>query len=753
MLGFLTELERQGFIERVSQPDSPWRAQERFLAAWLGQAGDHMSVLREARIVVAGLEPWGATIACELAVSGVGRLHLCDDGVVGEYDLLATRALSPDARGRPRPQALAETLGRRAPATELSFGSLDDLKLAQDGDCDLVVGALAPDEIGSWLTVARTCHQAGARSLSGCLQGREAVVGPLVTPGQTPCWNCFRLRRLANVPRPEDERTFQDAVLENPPPPHPRAYLAPMPPLVGELIALEVVKYLVGGMSPLVGRVLIYDLMSGESALHTLVRVPWCEVCAQSGPGSRGASPSPPLRGGLPIPLRGGGLPIEAGEPDEPRREAKGPNPDEAVEPGELRDLLAGWVDSRVGLVNRLIVSRPKADEPQLPFFSWAILSAFSESRHRGWQPRHGFGKGVTKVEAALSAVGEAIERYSACQWPAAVHRAPLAALEGDVLDPRDLALYADEQYARPGFPYARFDSERAIDWVRGRWLDDGSPVWVPALAAYLHYPARPAETFCGVTSNGLAAGGSAANAELRATLELLERDSLMLAWLSRSPPRPLSVDHSLDDAAAEALRQLKRYAPELEFYLLDCEVPVSVVACLSVGDGERWPGVAVGLGADLSPTAAVRKAILEQAQVGLSLRRAMRVGNVEVPGSAKEIRSELDHMNYYVPAERADALAFWRTSVREPVELRSLAEPEANSLSTLRSLLQESALRIALADVTAPDVAESPFRVARALAPGVQQIHFGFGEAQLGNPRLRARAVGGLNPDPHPLG
>ncbi len=56
------------------------------------------------------------------------------------------------------------------------------------------------------------------------------------------------------------------------------------------------------------------------------------------------------------------------------------------------------------------------------------------------------------------------------------------------------------------------------------------------------------------------------------------------------------------------------------------------------------------------------------------------------------------------------------------------------------------------MADLTTPDLAGSPFRVARALGPDFQQIHFGHRLARLGNPRLAALAPRGCNPDPHPL-
>ena len=103
------------------------------------------------------------------------------------------------------------------------------------------------------------------------------------------------------------------------------------------------------------------------------------------------------------------------------------------------------------------------------------------------------------------------------------------------------LALYEDSQYALPDFPYARFEPTQPIHWTRGNWLDTGEPVWVPALPTYFNFHPPRHELCCQVSSNGLAAGVDLADAALRATLELVERDAFMLTALSpaREENRP----------------------------------------------------------------------------------------------------------------------------------------------------------------------------------------------------------------------
>ena len=156
----------------------------------------------------------------------------------------------------------------------------------------------------------------------------------------------------------------------------------------------------------------------------------------------------------------------------------------EARDTGELRALLAGVVDARAGIVTRLIVRpSPSAVEPELPIGALAILARGVEGACARHGVEMGSGKGTSNVGALVSAVGEAVERYSAARVhrPSLV-RAAVAELREDFLAPADLCPYADAQYTEPGFPCVRLSPLQPIDWARGTWLDSGAPVLVPAL-------------------------------------------------------------------------------------------------------------------------------------------------------------------------------------------------------------------------------------------------------------------------------
>ncbi len=726
---FLDLLERRGLLERLpDSEDDPlqarWRSQERFFRAWTDRPGESARRLREAHVLIAGLEAWGVVATVELAAAGVGILHVLDDGHVVPEDLLAVRLWGTGHLGRARGQVLAEVLSATAPWCQVTTGLPIPTKapeLAHEG-WHLMLSAMSPDDLGRLKDLAHFAHDAGLVSLFGSLQGTEATVGPVVVPGQTACWNCCRLRLLACADQTREAHALQEALLQRRAASHPPPGLAPMSALLGHLLALEALKLLAGYTpSRLLGRLLVQHTVTLETTLHTVVPMPWCEVCG-------GASAMSP-------------------------RESQSSRLADAATPEALRQSLAGWVDPRTGVIRYLLLGSSDATEAGLPVCASAVLSAYTEGVYNPSQPEPGFGKGLTPAEAMIGAVGEAIEHYSAARFRLGdLHRSSLNTLTGDVLDPRQLCLYDEAQYRRPGFPFARFDTDRPLYWARGRWLDTGEPVWVPALPTFLSFPVTAEELFCQVTSNGLAAGTDLEDASLRAVFELVERDAFMLTWLCRLPGRRLIVDHVLEPNVHEVLRELEERGAKIELYLLDAGISIPTVVCLGLGDGRGWPGVTAGLGTHLNPRIAARKAILEHGQTGPYLRRLMLRGEQPIPARPEEVRTLRDHALFYTTAERASAFDFLRSGGDEPLFLAGLAEPTDSSLNACTSRLSAAAIRVAIVNVTPPDVAQGPFRVVRALGTYLQPIHVGFGLERRDNPRLRGLLTGEINLDIHPL-
>jgi ribosomal protein S12 methylthiotransferase accessory factor len=723
--GFLGLLQQKGLVEHVAELDRRL-AEDRFFQKWGRGDGAAMAQLAAARVAVAGLEPWGAVAAIELAAAGVRCIHLLDDRTVSDDDLLGVRALAAADRGRPRRDAVRDAIARAADDVNVTAGPLAasaDDRFTLDEPFDLVVTGLHGDDVYLLRRIALFTHANRITSLHGHVDGFESWVGPAVVPGETACWNCFRLRRLGAAEYVQSAHEIDAALGATPGESRARSYLAPMAGLAGQTMAMEAIKLLTRYIEPIIpGRFLVQNLVNGESAWHKVLRMPWCEVCG----GAAGKEASGDRR-----------------------------NLAAASDAEELKKTLEGIVDRHVGII-RMLASDTPPPPHDFPLTATALVSTYTEGSlgHSHAEPLIGSGKGLTQVDALIGAAGEAIERYSASRYRKSdLLVAPAAEMKDAFVDPRRLCLYSDEQYAQPDFPCARFDERQPIHWTRGTWLGTGERVWVPALPTYFNFEACHHEFFCHVSSNGLAAGADVDDAALRAVFELLERDAFMITWLCQLPARRIEIDDTIEPGVQEVLRQVRRRGAEIELYLLDgTEIDVPVVMCLALGDTSKsLPAVGVSLSCHLDPRVAVRKAVLEQAHVGSYLTRLVAQG--KVPATPADVQTLDDHAAYYFTPERLPIFDFIRRAERGSIAHRDLPPCGDVSIPACAARLERAGIRVAIVDVTSPDLVDSPFRVARAIGLDVQPIHFGERFRRLANPRL-AKHSGGrpLNPHPHPL-
>ena len=544
------------------------------------------------------------------------------------------------------------------------------------------------------VNITKEVFHSGCRSFSIWKRGAETFYGPIAEPGATACWNCCRLRFAdsidsATISLVDDEEEGSRVIAEN---------------------VLLAIRYPdVAGYGCLVAD-------AGEtSSLHSVVPMPWCEVCG----GAVHASRLTGLTHSLHVPER-------------------------------MRVL----ADRRGGIIRQLFIFHSDGlDTPTVPSCCSVEIAPFQD--HRVSNPgTKGEGKGATYDEASQSAIGEGLERYAASLWhPSTLTYASLRELGDRAFDPHWLVLYNKAQYGAENFAYAPFNARTLIHWTAGRWLDNAEPVNIPALATYVNFPANPAERFCQTTSSGLAAGDSFEDAALRALYELIERDAFMLSWLARRSALRINLA-GCDELTRQALTEVERLGARTEVFVLDLGTRHPTVVCLGLGDGRSWPGATIGLGTHADADMALRKAVFEHTHYGIYMRRLMREGLHHRVQKSSDVLGSLDHGLYYVHPEHVRDLKFFRRRSRSAISLdhmRSRYRLEAK-LSACVSALLSVGIRTAAVDVTSSDVALAGVRVVRAFGVNLQPIHFGFGYERLRNPRLEALLSSKAETRPHPI-
>ena len=241
--------------------------------------------LRQARVGIVGLEAHGALLAMTLAACGVGTLALADPYPCAPETAALIPGLPPELLGGKRHDAIGRTLARSTPSVTVAcFGA--DVLLRPDVErlvsaSDIVAGCFDRGMTAAhhWLNRAALAHQIPA--IYATLDVHEAIVGPMVIPGQTACFLCDRMRRLAC------EVSFEDAMAHEEyldgvrlPRLHRRPLLPPLAPHAASVLALEILKRLLG-LEPisLAGRVHVFDALTLATSMHPVAEHPGCAVC------------------------------------------------------------------------------------------------------------------------------------------------------------------------------------------------------------------------------------------------------------------------------------------------------------------------------------------------------------------------------------------------------------------------------------------------------------------------------------------
>ncbi len=182
-------------------------------------------------------------------------------------------------------------------------------------------------------------------------------------------------------------------------------------------------------------------------------------------------------------------------------------------------------VDDDTSGVSEFEWSMPTSKSYQVPF---AIAQArVSAELYEDWS----YGRDSSPAMALTKALSEAKE-WAACGCvPEQLLKACIKDVP-NVVDPRSVIRFHESQYKIPNFPLEPFDENAAYEWVEGRDEITGESRYLLAELAYFPYFGdNPPYLFA--NSSGVAAHPDRQKALESSTLELIERDSFMIAYLS----------------------------------------------------------------------------------------------------------------------------------------------------------------------------------------------------------------------------
>lgn len=399
-------------------------------------------------------------------------------------------------------------------------------------------------------------------------------------------------------------------------------------------------------------------------------------------------------------------------------------------------DMVATWgglVDPITGVVPEL---RPVATGlPSVHGYSSGHNRAFRVNTLRSLRMglrTHSYGKGATDIQARASALGEALERYSAVfAGDEPTITASYAELGAEAVHPNDSMLFSDRQFAERAEWNARqipfqsvtepLDENAEIEWTPMWSLTGQRARQVPTgLLFYGHH-----HRYALADSNGCAAGTSPEDAALQGFYELVERDAVAIWWYNRLRRRAVDLD-SLDDPWLATVRA-EHATVHREVWALDITSDFGVPAVVALSRRLDKPSedVILGFGAHHDARIACLRAVGELNQFLPFVVRATEHGGY--------LATDQNQLDWWRHARVADHTYLLPDPDEPAVTVAALTLPTgddlADDLLACQELVRAKGMELLAIDMTRPDIG---LPVVKVMVPGMRHFWTRFAPGRL---------------------
>jgi ribosomal protein S12 methylthiotransferase accessory factor len=367
-------------------------------------------------------------------------------------------------------------------------------------------------------------------------------------------------------------------------------------------------------------------------------------------------------------------------------------------------------------------------------------------------------GKGSSAAQAQASALCEALERFSAVFRGGEVDACgPMRVVEG-AIDPSDVMLFSDRQYASRGEWNAQlegrfhevpqpFDAADEVSWSRVWWLQSGEAAHVPT--SLLYYGFRgPGSQYCNADSNGLAAGQTLEEAVLQGFFELVERDAVALWWYNRIAYPQVDVASFEDRYIDRVFSHYRQIGRECWVLDLTSDIEIPVFAALSARVGSGRPEVIFGFGADLDASIALRRCVTEMNQMLATVRRPLPERRAQLRGEFGDalrwwLQATLEDNAYILPSPALGSRS------REYF-LHDRSDDLLDDVQRCMAIADHHGLRVYVRDMTRADLG---IAVVKMIVPGLRHFWRRLGPGRLYDVpvKLGKRSIPVAEPDMNP--
>ena len=553
--------------------------------------------------------------------------------------------------------------------------------------------------------------EAGAPWMLMRPRGIQPLFGPVFrADGEGPCWACLAYRLgghqevhqfLRNVAG--EEAAFKPFAADP----------ALLDALYG-LIAAEIVKWLVlDDAAPIHEKAMTLDIGTFTSSRHRVMRRPQCPACGDEALFRTDRAPvAMRLKSSPRAVSNSGGARTVAPE----------------VTLAKYRHL----VSPISGVVTWLKRTTDEADSWLHVYWAGSNLGMRSRSLsslRRSLRSKSA-GKGSTREQSEVSALCEALERYSGCFHGDEIRvRSRFTDFAGgeEAIHPNDAQLFSDTQLDNAdsinakGHPYnivpPRLDPDAELDWTPVWSFTQQRHRYLPTSMLYSMAPEQRAAADLIADSNGCAAGNTREEAILQGFYEQAERDAFAIWWYNRLKVPAVDLAGFDDEYLASAADYYGRFERDLWMLDVTSDIGIPAFVALSRRPDAETEDIIYGAGAHADPRIAALRAVCELNQCLTWLPRpGSRDGRPMIDDPLalwwwKTAR--LADCSWLAPAEDEPLREASHYTVIETADMREDVEH-------CRALVEAGGMEFLVLDQTRPDIG---MPVVRVVVPGMR--HF----------------------------
>lgn len=553
--------------------------------------------------------------------------------------------------------------------------------------------------------------------------GIQPWIGPLFnTNDESVCWECMMQRIRAN----RQMETYIQNIKEDKSPivTAKSAYPASVN-IALNLATLEIAKHLADpSTDSLHNQLLTVHSKTLEVTKHDIVKRPQCKVCGEPELSNRNR----------PMPI------VELGASPKLFRNDGGHR---TSLPEVTFEKYKHHVSPYTGVVSSL--SRlDKFGESSL-IYTYGAGHNFAMMNHRGMffmlknlRGRSG-GKGMTDVQAKLSGMCEAIERYSGVfRGDEPVIKAKYEDIADKALHPYEYLHFSDWQYDNRDWwnsthksdyhmvPF-RFQEEREIEWTAFTDLATSKQVYVPTGYSYFGHPdiVDYFDTAC--DANGNAAGNTLEEAIVQGFLELVERDSVGIWWYNMLQRQEVDIDSFEIGYLTELQNYYKSIDRDLTVIDITSDLGVHTFAAVSKKVNREVQDIVLGFGSHLDPKIALLRAITEVNQFMPCVSNSNEEGETDYWYDDPQaihwwMTATIENQPYLKPDPNLPKLKY--------SDYKDLsADDLKDDVTTLMEIVAAKGMKTYVLDQTRPDIGLS---VVKVMVPGMRHFWKRFAPGRL---------------------